>query len=683
LYTEKITLDRKQTVFGFEFSELNYTVPEKNNYYYMMDGFDDEWLKTDASHRRVTYTNLNPGTYLFKVKSDINEELVKSVTIVILPPWWKTWWAYTLYSIAILALLLAIRKYLIDKSRLQHEFEIQKIEASKNAEVAQLKQHFFTNISHEFRTPLTLISGPISKLISSAKEYQTGKEVLKYYHLIERNVNRLTELTNQLLDFRKIENGSMRLDIHHGDLVRFIQGINERFAQMAESKQIDLQFSSSVISGEAWFDTDKLDKVITNLISNALKFTPTQGRVSLQIEENPENAHNFLITVKDSGIGIPGDQLAHIFDRFYQVEHPATSFFEGTGIGLALVQELVQMMNGNIHVESIEDVGSTFIVDIPKDISKHDVGQQISNPVSLTGPIAAQDETLAYEYFSPKEPKSLQLSDPDKTAKKPTVLVIEDNIDLRLYIVDTLKDYYQIESAENGEVGIEKALETIPDMVISDIRMPRKDGIEVVRTLKNDLRTSHIPILLLTALNTTEYQLKGFETGADDYITKPFNADILLLKLRNVIALQQRTKEYYLSHINDKMGASIPAFDLRPKEIILKDFEQQFLQQALDVVEQNIAIPDFSVEKLAIEMNMEASTLYKKLMALIGLPPSDFIRDIRMKRAAQLLSQNKLPISEIAYMVGFDSPNYFSKVFKKYYQLTPSEYILHSSRGIV
>ncbi|NJK87031.1 MAG: response regulator transcription factor [Bacteroidales bacterium] len=289
-----------------------------------------------------------------------------------------------------------------------------------------------------------------------------------------------------------------------------------------------------------------------------------------------------------------------------------------------------------------------------------------------------ENDTPAYEDFISNVPKSVHLPSPDKTLQKPTVLVIEDNIDLRLYIVDILKDFYHIELAENGEAGIEKAFAAIPDIVISDIRMPVKDGIEVVKTLKTDLRTSHIPIILLTALNTTEYQLKGFETGADDYIVKPFNADILLLKLRNAIALQLRTKEYYLSHLNNKMGVKVVPFELRPKDIIVKSFEEQFLQQALDIVEHNMADPDFTVEKLADQLNMETSTLYKKLMALIGLPASDFIRDIRIKRASQLLRQNKLPISEVAFMVGFDSPNYFSKVFKKYYKISPSEYILQN-----
>jgi len=684
--TKEIVLNYKQSDFAFEFTALNYYLPGKNRFAYIMEGYNEEWIYTNANRRIANYTNLNHGEYVFRVKASNNDgvwnETGISVKIKILPPPWKTSLAYLLYAILILALLSFSRYIMIRQINLKNSLTFEHLEREREKEFHQIKTKFFTNISHEFRTPLTLISGPINKLISSAKKNNANKEQLNYYYLIERNVNRLAQLTNQLLDFRKIETGTMKLEICQGDLVSYTKGITGRFIQFAESKNINLKFSSSEKEIDAWFDPDKLDKVVSNLLSNALKFTPDNGNISILMETSPENTANVRIQVKDSGIGIAKEHQNDIFDRFYQVDSSSKSLFEGTGIGLALAKDLITLFNGTIRVESTQGNGSLFIIDFPADLRSssakvtiHKKFEPSVSPFDLTNDnLESEDQEGSENFDSASKKQSLP-----ELKNKPIVLIIEDNKDLRFFISDTLKEFFTIEEAENGDRGIEKAIDIIPDIIISDVRMPVKDGIEVVRILKKDNRTSHIPLILLTALSSIDSKLKGFESGADDYITKPFNQDLLLLKVRNIVTSREKQKEFLLKSIEGRIDPSKKKNSLQPKEIFVNNIDEEFLQNALEIVEQNISDPDFNVEKFSTAIGMEASTLYKKLMALIDMPPGEFIRDIRMKRSAQLLKQNRIPISEIAYMVGFDSPNYFSKVFRKYYNISPTDFILNKN----
>jgi signal transduction histidine kinase/ligand-binding sensor domain-containing protein/DNA-binding response OmpR family regulator len=681
LETNEIILNHRQTVFGFEFSSLDYTDHEKCRFAWKLDGFDNKWFYSDGNNRRVTYTNLNPGTYLFRVKSanggEQNSGIEKSIKITVLPPWWKTGWALTFYFIAISALLVMIRKYFADKRRLQYEVEIQKIEADKSKEMAQLKQHFFTNISHEFRTPLTLISGPIEKLIRNV-DHIDREIFLEQFQLIQRNAKRLSQLTNQLLDIRKLETGSMKLEIYQGDLIGFIQNLSEGFNPLAESKQINFQ---TIIPENAdlkqlyWFDPDKTTKIITNLLSNAFRFTPAHGQIILQINREQEaippnrQPSDFLrISIEDTGIGIPEDQLLHIFDRFFRVENSQNHSAEGTGIGLALTKELVNLLTGTISVESKPGEGSKFTVMLPVSKAHFSNFSEITQPELILSPTEIKDHIIS---TVPKSLTSLQVEDKDENL--PLILLVEDNADMRAYICDILKDHYRLMEAENGSLGIRMALEVIPDLIISDVMMPEKNGYELTQILKNDERTSHIPIVLLTALNTSENRMEGLENEADEYLTKPFDEQMLLLNIKNMIKSRQKLKNRLIKTNGFSSGKK--AIELFPEKPDLQSTEQKFITRLMILIEENISSPAFDVQKLSLEIGMEASVLHRKLKAVINQSPGDFIRSMRMKRAAQLLEDKSLSISEVASMVGFENNiSYFSTVFRKYSGKAPKEY---------
>ncbi len=676
LETNEIVLNHRQTVFGFEFSLLDYSDNRKSRYAWKLDGFDQKWFYSYGNNRRVTYTNLNPGSYLFRVKSvnggELNTDFERSIKITILPPWWKTWWAFTLYFMAITAVLLIIRRYLIDKERLQHEVEIQKIETSKTVEIAQIKQHFFTNISHEFRTPLTLISGPIEKLIKNID--QIDRDIfLNQFHLIQRNANRLSQLTNQLLDIRKLETGNMKLEICQGNLISFIQNIANGFIPLAERKQIEFETGFYVdpqADRKNWFDPDKVDKIVTNLLSNAFKFTPNSGRITLRIEELIDenlNSGFIVVSIEDSGIGIPENELAHIFDRFFRVEASNKRSVEGTGIGLSLTKELVTLLNGSISVESKEGLGSTFTVKFPTEKS------QLSNYSIIADSNSILNVTdIPVSYISPSTSSEIPKNEPSDEVL-PLILLVEDNPDMRFYIYDILNNHYRVMEAENGKQGLEMAFETIPDMVISDVMMPEMDGFELTRLLKNDQRTSHIPIVLLTALNSTEDMMKGLENEADEYLTKPFSEQMLLLKVKNRLQSIQKLKKQLIQFLDKSPDKKTT--DFQPRQLVIPSSETLFLEKLMAIIEKQLSNPDFDVQRFSSEVNMEASVFHRKLKAVINQSPGDFIRSMRMKRAAQLLEAKNLPINEIASMVGFENnTNYFSTAFRKYYGKTPSDY---------
>jgi len=675
--TKELILNYKQSDFAFEFTALNYLLPEKNRFAYKMEGFNEDWIYTDSKRRVASYTNLRRGEYIFRVKAANNDgvwnEEGTSIKVKILPAPWETNLALSFYGLLILVSLYFARSVMKRQIQLQNSLRLEHFEREKENEFIALKTKFFTNISHEFRTPLTLISGPIHKLINAAKESKSKEDDLKYYYLIERNVNRISQLTNQLLDFRKIETGTLKLEIYQGDLVRFIQNIIDRFDQFAHSKNISLQLSTSEKSIEGWFDPDKLEKIISNLLSNALKFTSKNGTVSLNIELNPIRQNSVIITVQDSGIGITPENLKKVFDRFYQVDRSVTSIFEGTGIGLALAKDMAILCNGDIIAESEVGKGTAFIVNLPID------RESFSN-YSIISELT-ENEIDSSELYEPLDQNTTNKLDKPDNETKPTILIIEDNKDLRFFIADILKDAYHTVETENGLQGLEQAFKIIPDIIVCDVMMPEKDGIEVTKAIKQDPRTSHIPVVLVTALSSIDNQLKGLETGADDYITKPFVPEILILKIQNRLIYRQRVKEYLLKSIDQKVNQKTTNINLEPKELVVNSIDEKIISQALEIVEQNISDPDFNVDKFSAAIGMESSTLYKKLMALIDMPPGEFIRDIRMKRAVQLLDQNKISISEIAYMVGFDSPNYFSKVFKKYYEISPTDYLVQKKNN--
>jgi signal transduction histidine kinase/ligand-binding sensor domain-containing protein/DNA-binding NarL/FixJ family response regulator len=685
LETDEIILNHSQSFFGFEFSSLDYSKSGKNQYEYKLDGFDDKWFLTDAPTRRITYTNLNPGAYVFRVKAanaisrDKQDET--KIKITILPPVWKTWWAYTLYFIAISALLLFIRKYFIDKERLQHEIAIKKIEASNTFELAQMKQRFFINVSHEFRTPLTLIAGPVEKLIANL-DHMDRTKLLDSLLLIKRNTKRLSQLTNQLLDIRKIETGNMKLSLSSGDLVSFIREIANGFNTLAEKKQIDYPIVIDRLPESDhlhWFDADKIDKIVSNILSNAFKFTPNNGKITIRINEirsagtsksdTSDNSVSELISsflvfsVEDTGMGIAKDQVEKIFERFYQVDSNTTLASEGSGIGLALTKDLVSLCNGTIEVNSEVGKGSKFSVRLPVGLSGFS-NYLISEESDSTLPSIASEKVLPVK--ATKDEKTYN--------QAPVILIVEDNEDMQIYIRDILLEKYQVILSDNGIQGIEIAQGILPDLIISDVMMPELDGYELTVKMKNDQRTSHIPIILLTAYSSIENHKKGLENEADDYITKPFDEEILLLTVRNLIQSRQRLKAIYSAHL-ESSGSNHKFIELVPKQPDIPSTEKIFLAKIMTIIEKHMDDPDFDVPGFASEIGMESSVLHRKMRAVINQSPGEFIRSMRMKRAAQLMTDKDLPIGEIANMVGFaDNTRYFSTSFRKYFGKSPREY---------
>jgi signal transduction histidine kinase/ligand-binding sensor domain-containing protein/DNA-binding response OmpR family regulator len=634
--TRSLTLKYRENVFSISFAALNYFHPEKNRYAYMLEGFNNNWLTTDGAQRTATFTNLDPGDYTFKVKASNNDGVWTpqplELHIRILPPFWRTPLAFVIYALLILAALLVARRLTLERERLRNRIAMERQEAQRMHELDALKIRFFTNISHEFRTPLSLIITPLEKMINEGGMQQQ-------LVLVQRNARRLLNLVNQLLDFRKMEVQEIKLYPIEGEIVSFIHELTNSFSDLSEKKQVHLDFHSNVQALTMLYDPDKIEKILFNLLSNAFKFTPEQGNISvdLQLKEDGQLA----IMVKDTGIGIPAAQQERIFERFFQHDIPGSLVNQGSGIGLSITREFVKLHGGAISVESTPGVGSTFTVLLPvKTLSVTRIPLSISIQTATT-PAPAQ----AY------------------TGKKPVVLLIEDNEDFRFYLKDNLSIYYHIIDAADGLAGWNILQQTLPALVVSDVNMPGIDGLELCRRIRQQNRTAHLPVILLTARAAEEDQLEALDNGATDYVTKPFNYEMLLSRIRNIISQQASLRNTFKQHI-----------EAHPEEISISSQDEQFIQSALKIVEKNIANPDFSVEELSKALHMSRVSAYKKLLSLTGKTPLEFIRSIRLKRAAQLLEKSQLTVAEVAYEVGFNNPKYFSKYFKLEYDMLPSAY---------
>jgi signal transduction histidine kinase/ligand-binding sensor domain-containing protein/DNA-binding response OmpR family regulator len=672
--TEQIDLTYEDYVISFEFASLDFHVPEKINYLYMMEGFDKQWNLTDASRRYATYTNLDPGDYIFKVKrANINgsgNEASASIKINVHPPWWKTIWAYLLYAFLIIGSSLLLWGLQIRRMHLRHEMEMSKFEAKKLHEVDEMKSTFFANISHEFRTPLTLILNPVKDLVKTEKDAGRKEELNR----IHRNADMLYGLVNQLMDLSKLEAGKMTLKTCEENIVQILKGLVLSFASLAERKNITLKFDSTDEKIVTFIDIEKLEKIVINILSNAFKFTSEGGEISVSIslptfKSSSGRSINGLglvssvvqIIIRDTGIGIPKERLENIFDRFYQVDSSHTREHEGTGIGLALTKELVDLHKGEIEVESDEGKGTTFIVRLP-------LGKNHLKPEEVCEEIREQEKEIVI-------PQSAQIFDDAEQGitkldinvivhqDKPLLLIVEDNIDVRNYVKGHLENDYRIMAAANGEDGVNKALEHIPDLIISDVMMPKMDGFELCEKVKTDERTSHIPVILLTAKATGEDKIEGLETGADDYIMKPFDAKILQVRVKNLI--EQRKK--IVDHYRKKQ-----LFDI--SEIDAASTDKKFLNRALEIINNHISDEDFSVESFAKEIALSRVQLHRKLVALIGHAPGDFIRIVRLTKAGRLIRCNFGNISEIALEVGFSNPANFAKAFRVQFGVSPTEY---------
>ncbi len=657
---DKVTLYHDENVFAIEFAALNFLHPEKNKFRYKLEGFDKDWHDVDNQNRRVTYTNLDPGEYEFKVLASNNDgvwnEEGSSIIIAVLAPFWKTNEAYALYIMLVLLGLYISRRRTLQKERAKFRLEQERREARQLHELDLMKIRFFTNVSHEFRTPISLILAPVERLLSKSDNPVEQKQ----YQMIHRNAKRLLNLVNQLLDFRKIEVEGLKLHSSEGNVIKFISESVHSFSDLSEKKNVELTFKSDLKELYAGFDMDKLEKILFNLLSNAFKFTPENGKIEVSAgcydnDSSSEGIKILEIKVKDTGIGIPKEKHDKVFERFFRNDVPGSMVNQGSGIGLAITKEFVKIHGGTIAVESEPGNGSCFIVRIP-------VREMAGGPEKYGAEEVGQEE-IKEEKLLKRETKKEEAMVPGVPDKNPLVLLVEDNEDFRFYLKDNLGVHFSIIEAQNGKEGWQKALSSGPDLIVSDLMMPEMNGMDLCKKIREDKRTSHIPFVLLTAHAAEEQKLKGLNIGANDYVTKPFNFEILLSRINNLISQKQLMQKVYEKKIS-----------VQTSEVNIVSLDDKLIQNAIKIVEENLSNPDFSVELLSRELGMSRAHLYKKMVAITGSSPVEFIRKIRLQRAAQFLEKSQLTVAEVAYKVGFNNTKYFTRYFKSEFNILPSLY---------
>jgi len=650
--------------FSIGYVALDYTSPMQNHYAYKLEGFDDDWNYVHKT-RVANYTNIDPGEYTFKVKADNNDRfsnnVITSIKIIVSPPFWRTTYAYLLYVLLFCAIILAIRQRGINNlkqqfAREQENLRVEQLIETERREAAQLheldkeKIQFLTNLSHEFRTPISLIAAPVEKLIGK----KLGGEVNDELNVINRNIRRLLNLVNQLLDFRKMEEHQLKLSITEADVITFINETAESFKDIATRKQISLEIKNTRAHWQAWFDQDKLERIIFNLLSNAFKFTPAGGMITLETEVNENAIVPYLkITVSDTGVGVPEEDLNNIFNRFYQSQQPSYILNQGTGIGLSIIKEFVELHNGSIVAQLLPERGMRFAIELPlKPAGVADKKIEIA--------IAEDDWVIPPDSAEDGQSETTTLTD-----QITRVLLVEDNDEFRQYLAAHLNKHYQIAEATNGKEGWQKALSWHPQLVVSDVSMPEMNGVELSKKLKGDKRTRHIPIILLTAINGEEEQLKGLNAGANDYLTKPFNFEILHARISNLLELNKSLKDTYSKQIY--MVAEQPA-ETESSDVKLLNLLMAFMELRL-------SDPNLSVEELSKHAGMSRGSLYYKLIELTGLTPIEYMRSVKLEKAAALLQTTDYNVAQIAYMTGFGTPSYFSRMFKGKFGVLPSEYL--------
>jgi signal transduction histidine kinase/DNA-binding response OmpR family regulator/ligand-binding sensor domain-containing protein len=663
-HTPSITLNHLQDILTLEFSSLDFTAPNQNKYRYQLVGIDKDWVES-GTRRTATYLHLPAGNYVFKVQGSNSQGMwsdkIAELKIIVNPPWWLTWWAYLLYSVLIGFAIRSYLKYKINKTKLQAELNFEQQEAKRVKELDTLKTQLYANITHEFRTPLTVILGMANQIKNNPEKYtENGAE------MIVRNGENLLNLVNEMLDLSKLEDGKMTLNLVKSDLIVFLRYIVESFHSLAISQQKQFHFLSNIDELTVAFDAEKLRQIITNLLSNALKFTPAQGNVYVNISKETAAQTGYVILVlkvKDTGIGIPENQVPYIFDRFYQLDNSHTRKAEGTGIGLALTKELVKLMNGTIAVKS-PAVGATkgteFTVTLPL---------QIVSVEEVTAIVPAYVKESAIVPITIKK-APIVIANEQTDLSTPLILLVEDNVDVVAYTASCLP-HYKLAVGKDGKEGFEIAIDIIPDLIITDVMMPFIDGFELCRMLRQDERTSHIPIIMLTAKADIQSRLEGLEHGADVYLEKPFHKEELLLRIKKLLELRKKLQQYYSKQIG------ITDADLAQEDIELltiEKVENEFVKKARELVEANFSNDEFTVVQLCKLVFMSHSQLHRKLEALTGCSPNQFIRIIRLNKAKELLANPALSITEIAIDCGYNDPGYFARVFKQTYGTTPQEW---------
>ncbi len=653
-YADHITLSSSQNSFAISFVVSNYIAGKHNTFAYKLEGYNDEWYRQNDTSP-VSYSNLPAGDYTFYIKAANNDgkwnEEPTVLHIRVLPVWYCTWWALSLFALSFMLVVFGIVRYFWLRKSMQAEILMERLDKEKQEEISQMKIRFYVNISHELRTPLTLIVAPLQELLSRISGHWEHEQLL----YIQRNTNRLLHLVNQLMDYRRAELGIFELRLVSANAYKRVLNSFMNYESLSKKKDIDYNFYTELQDKELLFDENYLDLIVNNLLSNAFKYTEEGESITVKLYQE---AGDLVLQVTDTGIGIPKEKQEKIFERFYQVE----SGREGSGIGLSLVQRLVELHHGRIELESEPGKGSTFSIYLPQDKSVY------SREELLGGEENADNQrvysTNAHDvYIGDEEEADTESEEDENTNKRGTLLVVEDNKELRQYLVNGLSGLFNMLEAENGQKALDILKEKEVDLIVTDVMMPVMDGAKLCKLVKQNLRTCHIPIYMLSAKADIKYQLEGLQVGADDYIAKPFSMAILKAKIMNMLRTRHRIFEHYSN-----------TTEIEPEKLTNNTMDEELLRKAIAVIERNMDNVEFSTEQFAREMNMSRSNLHLKLKAITGKSAIDFIHKIRFNRACQLLQEGKYNVSEISFMVGYNTPSYFAARFKKYIGCLPTEY---------
>ncbi|MBU3852935.1 MAG: response regulator, partial [Candidatus Paraprevotella stercoravium] len=640
--TDRITLNHKQSSFALSFVVSNYIADKHNTFAYKLDGYDKRWFVVDDNQRWATYANLPHGTYNFLVKVANNDgkwcDEVTSLEIKVLPAWYQTWWAIALFALMIIGVITLVIRFYWERADKVRQKELQEV-----------KTRFFINISHELRTPLTLIVAPLQDLLDKV----TDKWVRSQLEYMKRNTDRLLHLVNQLMDYRRAEKGVFELRVKCINVGQIVEKNFRYYEPLARKKHIDYNLRSELGGRQVWCDASYIELILNNLLSNAFKYTNDGQSIFVNLKAAGDD---LLLQVQDTGVGIPVNKQAKIFERFYQVE----SEHIGSGIGLSLVQKLVELHHGRIEVDSAVGKGSCFSVYLPLSREAY-AEEELSGGTQQEEPVYS---TNARDMYIVDTEEALEPAESDvDTDRKETILVVEDNDEIRHYMSRGLERFFIVKEVENGEEAVELLKTEEISLILTDVMMPVMDGIQLCKYVKQNLKTCHIPVIILSAKAEVKDQLDGLQVGADDYIAKPFSLSVVVMKIKNILRTHYRAIEHYSKSL-----------EIEPEKIALNRLDEEFLSKAVSVVEKNLEKPDFSADDFALEMGMSRSSLHLKMKGITGESTTEFIRKIRFNQACKLLKEGRYNVAEISTMVGFSTPSYFSTSFKKYIGCMPSEY---------
>ncbi|MBC7830342.1 MAG: response regulator [Chitinophagaceae bacterium] len=664
--TKQIRLAYKQSTFSFGFAALNYTASENNQYAYKLENWDKDWIYA-RSERKASYTNLSPGTYTFRVKASNNDgvwnENGPSVEVIITPPFWATWWFRTL-------MILAIAGTVISYFQFRRRQELRKLEERKKEELHQVQLQFFTNISHEFRTPLSLILGPLEKL----QKENNDSAFDHYYKVMYRNAKRLMNLINELMDFRKTESGALKLNVMPGNMQLFLDEMAEEFSELAIQKKIDFVVKVPEDTGEVWFDRQIVEKIAVNLISNSFKYTVDGGKITVEVfnsindfkpgfENELVFKNDYLgkkymyLCVSDNGIGISKESIQHLFERFYKISDTHL----GSGIGLAFVKSLALLHKANIYVYSERNKGTEIIIGLP--VSKEDYTARERWMKDKEAGVRLES-VASYEFEHPLSVPQKELGEKPASIHTAHILIVDDNDELRTFLKESLSPKYYISEAEDGLSGIIKAKAECPDLIISDVMMPEMDGIEFCWHVKQNAQIGHIPFLMLTAKDAIESRIKGVGSGADYYFAKPVSLQLLEISIQNILNQKRKLKERYTRENYAEA-----------KELVHSTKDKEFFEQLIAVIESQLSNPDMNIDYICAQMGMSRTKLYQKIRNITGESIGDFIRNIRLTKALQIMTEQDVPLAQVMYSVGIQTQSYFTKAFKKKFGKTPSQFL--------